>query len=231
MSGRAARVGEILLVFGPALAVVALGWRLVGPNPLARQAVVWVANVLMLAVIWAGLRARGQGWSHLGLGRPRGTWRALAGILGKSIAVFLAAGVAFVLGSALVGPGAAGEADMGSYTYLQGNLPMLLLALAAVYVVSSFGEEVVYRGFLIVRLEELGGGGRTALAAAVVASAVVFGLVHFDWGVVGIIQTGLMGLVLALAFLLVKRNLWVLVLAHSYLDTLLLVQLYLTPPV
>lgn len=40
-------------------------------------------------------------------------------------------------------------ADMSGYNYLQGNLPMLLLALAGVYVVSSFGEEVIYRGFLI----------------------------------------------------------------------------------
>ena len=45
---------------------------------------------------------------------------------------------------------------MSSYEYLQGNLPMLLLSLAGVYIVSSFGEEVLYRGFLINRLAEIG---------------------------------------------------------------------------
>jgi membrane protease YdiL (CAAX protease family) len=38
-----------------------------------------------------------------------------------------------------------------------------------------------------------------------------------------------MGLALAASYLLVRRNLWVLVLAHACIDTLLLVQLYLGP--
>ena len=71
------------------------------------------------------------------------------------------------------------------------------------------------------------GGGAWATRAAVAASAIVFGLAHFDWGVVGMVQTGFMGLALGTSFLILRRNLWVLVLAHAYMDTLLLVQLYL----
>ena len=40
-----------------------------------------------------------------------------------------------------------------------------------------------------------------------------------------------MGLALAIFYQVVQRNLWVLVLAHAYLDTLLLVQLYFAPAV
>ena len=105
---------------------------------------------------------------------------------------------------------------------------MLLFALGAVYVVSSFGEEVVYRGFLIHRVAELGNGGSLAYGIAVAVSAVVFGLVHFSWGIVGIIQTTFMGVALGISYLVVKR-LSVLVLAHCYMDTLLLVQIYLSP--
>ena len=97
------------------------------------------------------------------------------------------------------------------------------------YVVSSFGEEAIYRGFLMNRLAELATGGRVAWSMAIVISAIVFGLVHFDWGVVGIVQTALMGLALAVSYLAVGRNLWVVVLAHACIDTLLLVQLYLGP--
>ena len=68
-----------------------------------------------------------------------------------------------------------------------------------------------------------------AWGTALVISAIVFGFAHFDWGVVGIVQTTFMGLALAASYLLVKRNLWVLILAHAYIDTLLLVQLYLGP--
>ncbi len=79
------------------------------------------------------------------------------------------------------------------------------------------------------RSAEMGKGGKAAWTMAVVISAVIFGLAHFDWGVVGIVQTTFMGLALAISYLVVKRNLWVLVLAHAYIDTLLLVQLYLGP--
>lgn len=231
LDDRLAGLVEIALVFLVAFLVIAIGWRAVGPDPLGRQAVVWVANVLMLLTVWVGLRVRGQGWRHLGLARPAGGgWRRWVRTLLQSLAVFVVAAAAFIVGSMIMGPlaGSAG-AEMGGYDYLRGNLPMLLLALAAVYVVSSLGEEVLYRGFLITRLEELAGDGKSATAVAVAVSAVVFGLVHFDWGLVGIVQTTLMGLALAMAFLLVRRNLWVLVLAHAYMDTLLLVQLYLEP--
>ena len=118
---------------------------------------------------------------------------------------------------------------MSGYEYLQGNLPMLLLALAGVYVVSSFGEEVIYRGFLMTRIAEMGKGGKAAWRIAVIISAIVFGLIHFSWGPVGIIQTTFMGLALAISYLLVKRSLWILIIAHAYMDTILLVQLYFAP--
>jgi membrane protease YdiL (CAAX protease family) len=220
---------EIVLVFVVAAVVILVGWRLVGEGALARQAVVWVANVGMLVTIWVGLRARGQGWEHLGLVRGRPGFGAVVAAVWKSVLVLLAALVAFVGGSMVVMPliEAAPAADLSGYNYLEGNVVLLLVALAGVYVVSSLGEEIVYRGFLLTRLEEMGGGGRWARWVAVVVSSIAFGLAHFAWGPVGIVQTTFMGLALALAFLVVKRNLWILVLAHMYMDTALLVQQYL----
>ena len=116
---------------------------------------------------------------------------------------------------------------MSGYNYLQGNLPMLILSLAGVYVVSSFGEEVIYRGFLINRIAELGAGGKWAWRWAVLTSAVVFGLIHFSWGPIGMVETGFMGLALGMSYLLLKRNLWITILAHAYMDTILMLQMYL----
>lgn len=42
----------------------------------------------------------------------------------------------------------------------------------------------------------------------------------------GIGQTGFMGLALGVSYLIVGRNLWVLILAHAYMDTILMVQMY-----
>jgi membrane protease YdiL (CAAX protease family) len=229
---RSAQVLEIGLVFLVAFVVVSVGWNVVGDDPFARQAVVWVANVGMLATIWLGLRLRGQTWEHMGLSLRFGGRRALVRSVLQSAVVLVVALSAFVAGSVLTMNLATApeSADMSGYEYLRGNLPMLIGALAAVYVVSSFGEEVIYRGFLMNRLAELGKGTRLAWGMALTISAVVFGLAHFDWGVVGIVQTTFMGLALAASYLLVKRNLWVLVLAHAYIDTVLLVQMYLGPP-
>lgn len=226
--GSAASLFDILLVFAVAFVVVFVGWRWVGEDTFARQAVVWVANVGMLVTIWIRLRARGESWEHLGLRRRGGGRRALVRAVLQSIVVLVVALVAFVAGSMVSANVAAApeSADMSGYEYLRGNLPMLLLALAAVYVVSSFGEEVVYRGFLMTRVAAMARSTRMAWGVAAVVSAVVFGVAHFDWGMVGIIQTTLMGLALAASYLIVKRNLWVLVLAHAYIDTVLLVQMY-----
>ena len=91
-------------------------------------------------------------------------WQTLVGSVVGGIMALVVALAAFVAGSVLaMNVAAAPEtADMSGYDYLRGNLPMLLLALAAVYIVSSFGEEVVYRGFLVNRLAEMGKGGKAA---------------------------------------------------------------------
>ncbi len=79
---------------------------------------------------------------------------------------------------------------------------------------------------MINRIAELGGGGKTAWRVAVLISSVVFGFAHYGWGAMGIGQTGFMGLALGVSYLVVGRNLWVLILAHAYMDTILMVQMY-----
>lgn len=224
-----ANLVEISLLGVIALVVIWTGWQWSGDGLLARQAVVWVANVLMLLAIWGGLRRRGQSWSHLGLQRPPRDLRGTSRLLLQSLLVFLAALAGFIVGS-IVAAMVMGEqpaGSMGGYQYLQGNLPMLILAWAAVLLVSSFGEEAIYRGFLMTRIAEGFGAGKGAWWLAALVSAIVFGLIHFGWGLFGIIQTTFMGLALAAAYLKLGRQLWALVLAHAYLDTILLLQLYL----
>ena len=228
---RAGRLAEIGLVFAVGIATIWIGGRFVGPDPLAGQGVVFLANVLMLGSIWAGLRARGQGWSHFGLRPDRSGARAVWGTVWRSWVVFVASLAAYVFGAIVMAVlvGRPVPADMSGYHYLSGNLPMLLVALVAVFLVSSIGEEVVYRGFLMTRLAEAGGGGTAAWRLAALGSAVLFGLIHYAWGPAGMVQTAFMGLALAIAYLAVGRRLWILILAHFYLDAILLIQMYLKP--
>ena len=228
LRSKPAQVGEIVALFVVALAVIVLAGPLAGENPVAGQGVVWVANILMLVMVWLGLRLRGQGWAHFGLSFRGASRRIVVRAVLLSLVVFVAAVAAFLVGAIVMANivGIPEGADMSGYNYLSGNLPMLILALVAVYIVSSFGEEVVYRAFLINRIAELGGGGKTAWRVAVLISSVVFGFAHYGWGAMGIGQTGFMGLALGVSYLVVGRNLWVMILAHAYMDTILMVQMF-----
>ena len=130
LARKALQCVELIVLFAVPLTFLLFAVPKVGDNPVARQGVVWLANVAMLVIVYLGLRLRGQTWAHFGLafGKPR--------------------------------------------------------------------------------------------------RAAVFGLIHFDWGPVGMVQTAFGGLVLAIAYLKVKRNLWVNILAHGYMDTILMVPLY-----
>ena len=219
---------EIMLLFGVAALIISIGLQFAGEDLFARQLVVVAANIAMLIVVWLGLRLRRQGVDYLGLTLGFNGWKPVAMGFAKSLAVLVLALAGFMFGSIIMVniTGIPQQADTSGYNYLQGNLPLLLVSLVSIYFVSSFGEEVIYRGFLITRLEDLLGSSRSATWVAVVASSLIFGLAHFGWGIVGVVQTTFMGLALAASYLIFRRNLWILVLAHVYLDTALIVPLY-----
>jgi membrane protease YdiL (CAAX protease family) len=231
-SSKLARSIEVLAVFGAASVVIFFGLDLTGGDLFAKQLVVVAANAVMLALVWLGLRLRGQRADYLGLSMRFASWKAIAWGFAKSLAVLIMAMAGFIFGSIIMMnlAGAPQQADVSGYDYLQGNPTLFLVSLASIYFFSSFGEEVVYRGFLITRLEDLFGGDRKALVLAVVASSLVFGLAHFGWGVTGMVQTAFMGLAMAISFVIFERNLWVLVATHAYMDSALIWPLYLGKP-
>jgi membrane protease YdiL (CAAX protease family) len=91
-------------------------------------------------------------------------------------------------------------------------------------------EEILYRGFLIERLVIVFGGAKGAAVYAVLVQTLIFGSVHFQWGLGGIFVTAIMGAVWGFACLLCGRNLWIVILAHSMAHIALVTQLYFSPP-
>ncbi|MDH5798947.1 MAG: CPBP family intramembrane metalloprotease [Paracoccaceae bacterium] len=222
---------ELLVVFSPALLIIAIFQFFSLENPMLYIAAIWLANIAMLALVWSSVRVRGETFSSLGLSLGWPTARSAGLTTLKAVPTFILAAAAFIVIPLLLAGGneAPPEADMSMYnSYWEGNLPLLLMALPGVYVASSLGEELVYRGFLFTRLDALfGSNGRASMIGAFVTSAALFGVAHYKWGMVGVIQMTLVGGALGLCFLIFRRNLWPLVLAHIVLDTLLFVQLYL----
>ncbi len=227
-TAKSLQVAEIVGVFAIGVLVMLSGLLLFGHDLVASITSIWVANVMMLAAIYVGLRSRGQSWDHFGLRHNIADRKWIAATVLRSIPVFIFAIIAFTAGAIVMANivGVPDAADMSKYDYLSGNLGLTLLALASVYVASSFAEEVIYRGFLMTRTIELGGPRKLSIGCAVALSSLIFGLVHSDWGLPGMVQAGCMGVALGVSYLIVQRNLWVLVLAHAYMDTILILQMY-----
>ena len=224
------KFAEVVLVFVVAATTIVVGQPLAGEGPIASQIPVILANALMLLTVWIGLRVRGQRLSHFGfnIGLPSPK-RSLV-LIGKSLLTLLFALTAFVFGAILMANivGIPQAADMSEYNPMAGNLKLLLLSLPAVWFFASFGEEVIYRGFLIVRTSELATSVRPWFS--ILLAALCFGVAHYSWGLAGIVQTTFMGLALGYAYMKVGRNLWVTVLAHGVMDTVLFLQMYLQVP-
>ena len=224
------RAFELFLVFMPAMLVILFAESWVGDNPFARQAVISVAYVVMLSIVYAALRMQGTNWSHLvNLSFTFAGWRRAGVTVRQAAIVFVCAAIAFAIGAVVMANivGIPEGADFQSYEYLQGDLGMLLLSLAGVYISASFGEEVLFRGYLMTRCAEVFGGSKFGWRIAIAVSTLVFALIHYDWGISGVVQTGFMGFVLAYSYVRVNRNLWVNIIAHGIMDTILMVQPYL----
>ncbi len=174
-------------------------------------------------VIWLYLRTTGRGWTNLGMGRPAHWPRTIA------LALVLAAALQAVAVFALLPLVArlTGEAiDLSTFDVLKGNVGMLALYLGVSWTTAGFGEEIIWRGFLLGGLLRLLGGGRFATVVGLFGTSAVFGAIHFYQGPTGILLTGFVGFCLGLIYLLNGRNLWLAILTHALMDTLAFLLLF-----
>lgn len=173
-----------------------------------RRPVYLSSAAIILALGWGGLvvgtRELGRASLGLGPGNPR---EVLLWAAGATVAIHLLQGGFFlarlrlgiresrILGQIL--PRTPGEKSL-----------FALLSLAA-----GVGEELAFRGFAVPALALVTG----SLPAGVLLSSAAFGLLHGYQGWIGVLRTGLMGLVLAITFV-VTGSLWPAILAHTALD-------------
>lgn len=116
--------------------------------------------------------------------------------------------------------------DLSAFESLHGNVINLLVILSITWAIAAFGEEFFFRGYIMNRLAHLLGNNNTSWIIATILSSIVFGIVHAYQGISGIITTGMVGLILALAFYQNKNNLWAGILAHGIYDTYGLTMIY-----
>lgn len=226
--GRAAAgVAAVLLAAAPGVLAALVG-PAAGPDlPGAAAVRLLVALVLLalpLVVAHLATRRLGRRWRDYGFRWPDRWGRTIVrGVLTVG-AIFLAS--ALVVGPlrSLFGLPAA---DLSTLDAVRGDPWTFAGLLVAAWITAALGEELLFRGFLLNELAEALGGGTAGWAAGALLTSAIFGVSHFYQGPGGMLATGVIGLVLAGAYLAAGRDLWVPVLGHGLLDTVSLTILFL----
>ncbi len=166
---------------------------------------------------WLSLRARKLRWRDVGLKRFR-NWKTTiplgiaAGLLLESFELFVS--------QPLLVKYLHKQPDLEVFRDLNGNLKMTLLFVVLAWTLAAFGEEMVYRGYLMNRVADLLNRTRTAWVVSLIVVHLGFGVAHAYQGITGIIDEGLSGLLLGLIYLRTGRNLSVPIIAHGIGDTI-----------
>lgn len=178
--------------------------------------ILWV-NVLIgvvgLGSVAAVLYARRQSPASIGLGRPP-LRRTLLGTLAAVPACY--AGVIASVGLYLIVTGidiAGMVQERGEFFEMVPDLSIGTLLMFTLFV--GLHEEILFRGFVLSRFCTL--FGRPTIA--VLASGLIFGLLHVYQGPIGVVQTTVVGLVLA-GTVIITRTLWPAIIAHFIFDTI-----------
>lgn len=173
---------------------------------------------------WLSLRLRRLRWRDVGLSVFR-LWKSTigmgiaAGLLLEGFQLFVSQPILVkVLGK---------QPDLEDFRPLIGNLKLTLIFLALTWTLAAFGEEMVYRGYLMNRVADLFNRTRGAWIISLIGVHVAFGIAHAYQGWTGIIDEGLSGLLLGVIYLRVGSNLAVPIVAHGIGDTIDFVLIFL----
>ncbi len=159
----------------------------------------------LFLLAWLSLRWRGLSWRDVGLAHPT-NWRrtlttgVLCGIGMELLELFVTQPLLVKLFGKMP--------DLSDLGDLHGNWKLFLLFLALTWTLVAFGEEMVYRGYLMNRVAGLFRNPRTAWTLSLIVVSVVFGLAHIDQGITGQVENMINGLLLGVIFLASGCNMW-----------------------
>lgn len=183
-------------------------------------------SVLLALLAVASLAVRRQSPSAFGL-RRSGT-RLL---VPKMLAVALAWSLVQVSVTMPVANHLSGQKqDLGQFDDVQGNLPLLLLLVTLSWTLAAFVEEFAFRGFLLTRVRDVLGPSRLSLVVAVVLTSVLFGVMHSEQGMIGVLLVSLDAVVLCIVRVHYD-TLWASVLVHGFGNTVGFVTFFFVGPV
>ena len=117
--------------------------------------------------------------------------------------------------------------DLHELQRLVGNVQLLILGIILAWVLAAFGEEMVWRGYLLNRVAGILGESRSGWIASAIVISLLFGLAHFPQGLTGVIENIIDGGILTAVYFASGRNLVAPIIAQGIQDTVDVLLIYL----
>ncbi len=185
-----------------------------------------IPSLVLCALGGLSLLARRERPSTVGVRRLAPFGRAVAAVLALVVAwTALQLALLMPLAERVTGQ----RQDVSAFAEVEGDLPLLLVLLALSWTLGALVEELAFRGYLMARVAALLPPGAASVGAAVV-SAVLFGLIHTEQGLVGVLLTTADGLFFAWLRLRFD-SVWAAVIGHGANNTIGLTAYFLVGPV
>jgi membrane protease YdiL (CAAX protease family) len=174
-------------------------------------------TIYLLPLAWLSLRIRGLRWRDVGLVRYE-SWRKtllLGGLWGAVIELF-----ELFVSQPLLMRWTGRAPDLELFRALHWNVKWTMIAIVGAWTLAAFGEEMVYRGYLMNRVAGMLRSTRAAWLFSLVLVSLLFGGSHLDQGITGQLENFLDGLLLGAIYLVYDRSLSVPIVAHGVTDTI-----------
>ncbi|SFU18832.1 hypothetical protein SAMN04489724_0044 [Algoriphagus locisalis] len=192
-------------------------------GPITRTA---FENVIISLVIIAAnyFEYKGKPFSALGFYRDKFTAKNLF-VLAPLVAFGL-----FVLYVFAIVPGVemltGVPIDYSSMRHLEGDLPTTVVWLLIVWATAAFGEEIIFRGYLMRQFVKFFGESKISLVINILIFSSFFGYMHMQQGITGQIVAASTGSLLCIIFYLRKYDLWFNIMVHGFFNTLGMLSFY-----
>ena len=208
-----------------------------------KEGVKWVANYFEIIGagsigVWSGIlvatlfmKRRKIRWRDLGLSLPKGKreWIINGGLVLLAVVMSIVL-PAFVMNLIIDPIFGVEETSFAAdrFGFILGRPLVFISYLVGVgWFGAALGEELFYRGFILNRASDFFGKSKLGWSVALIIQAAIFGLAHSYQGLSGIIATSIIALSSGVIYLVAKRRLFPLIVAHAIIDTLGLTMFYI----
>lgn len=175
----------------------------------------FLSILLALSLIRLALWFRRSSFREFGLKSPTSWLKTILLAVGGLITIYVVVVLTMPIVIRLTGK----PVDRSQFDVLRGNVPALIIGLLVIWTLAAFGEELIFRGYLMNTLARAFRQEKTGWIAACIVNSVIFGIGHTYQGISGVILLAVVGLLYALFYLGSGRNLWVPILMHGLYDT------------